>query len=120
MTCLKPKNIKNADSMSDEIGSVYGTKYTGIASWIVRRSDVEAPTKDHRPVQRQDRRIAILQATENEEAPGITLLGVLSVGLRKGLNATRDASPLDCKPQLALVLLRRQVAHPSFQRVFRH
>ena len=41
--------------MSDEIGSVCGTKYTGIAWWIVRRSDVEAPTKDHRPVQRQDR-----------------------------------------------------------------
>ena len=106
--------------MSDEIGSVYGTKYTGIASWIVRRSDVEAPTKDPRPVQRQDRRIPILQAPEIEEAPGITVIGVLLVALRKGLDATRDASPLDCKPQLALVLLRRQVAHPSFQRVFRH
>ena len=116
----KTEKHKKAGSMSDEIGSVYGTKYTGVASWIVRRSEVEAPTKDPRPVQRQDGRIPILQGTENQEAPGITVLWVLLVGAREGLDAIVDASIVHRMPQLALVLLRRQVANPSFQRVLRH
>ena len=106
--------------MSVEIGSVYGTKYTGVASRIVRRSEVEAPSKDPRPVQRQDGRIPILQGTEKKEAPGITVLGIRLVGAREGLDAIRDASRVHRMPQLTLVLLGRQVANPSFQRVFRH
>ena len=86
----------------------------------MRRSDVHDLAKQHLAVQRQDRRIAILHALEREEAPRITVLWVLGVGLREGLDAGYHASCMDCTPQLSLVLLRRQAAYPSFKRVFRH